>query len=195
MTIKVVNAVWEHYPEGGSRLLVMLALADYAGKDDGSYIFPSMDALAEKCRMSKRQVQRIVHELHGTPEQPGDYLELVTPGQSGGRRRPNHYRIKVERMTNCHPLPEKGCHPGYKRVTFSAQKGDIAMSPEPNNHLEPVRVTNSVSEWNQESENRIVQLAGYIRSLKAMPENNRPPGELERAEGELNELRLRAGDL
>ena len=62
MSIKVIALVWDRYPGGGSRLLTMLALADWAG-EDGGRLYPSMAPLAKKIRMSERQAIRIMRDL------------------------------------------------------------------------------------------------------------------------------------
>ncbi len=60
----MMTHVWTSFPRGGSHLLVMLALADFAS-DDGENIRPSMTTIARKCRLSRSQAQRVVHELVG----------------------------------------------------------------------------------------------------------------------------------
>src|SRR5262245_770832 len=59
MAVKWIHQVWESDLKwSGSKLLVMLALADYA-KDD-EYFWPSVGTVAKKCRLSERQAQRII---------------------------------------------------------------------------------------------------------------------------------------
>jgi len=62
MSIKTMNRVWEHSDVGGSELLVLLAIADYA-HDDGGGAWPSSKTLARKTKLSQRQVQRIIQGL------------------------------------------------------------------------------------------------------------------------------------
>ena len=62
MSIKAVQAVWEHSEQVGSRLLVLLAIADYA-KDDGSGAWPDVDTLAQKSRLSDTMTRNILKEL------------------------------------------------------------------------------------------------------------------------------------
>ena len=54
MSIRVTKRVWEHSRQRGNALLVMLALADFAG-DDGR-AWPSTSTLAKMTRQSKRHV-------------------------------------------------------------------------------------------------------------------------------------------
>ena len=51
MSVKVMTAVFERYPVGGGEMLLALALADHAS-DDGTRVYPSVKALAEKTRQA-----------------------------------------------------------------------------------------------------------------------------------------------
>ncbi len=55
MSIKAVSWVWEHSPEKSTRLLMLIAIADYC--DDEGICYPSVRRLAEKCRLSSRRAQ------------------------------------------------------------------------------------------------------------------------------------------
>lgn len=92
MSIKLMAAVWERYPAGGSELLALLALADWS--DDDGRCFPSVASIARKTRLSKSQAQRVVHGLidSGVVLVEGN----ETGGAPGATRR---YRILVERLT------------------------------------------------------------------------------------------------
>jgi len=58
-----MSQVWSHSrARHKSQLLLMLAIADYA-HDDGGGAYPSIRTLAEKCRMSERNVQYLISEL------------------------------------------------------------------------------------------------------------------------------------
>lgn len=92
MSIKFLSAVWADYPGDGSRLLVLLALADYA--DDGGVCFPSMAAIAKKTRLSTHQARRMVHAL--TEEGIVEIIGNHWGGAPGATRR---YRINLEGMT------------------------------------------------------------------------------------------------
>jgi len=56
MSIKVMTACWERYPNGGGELLLALALADHAD-DDGENIYPGVESLSRKTLQSKRTIQ------------------------------------------------------------------------------------------------------------------------------------------
>lgn len=61
MSLRIISAVWEGYPGGGSALLALLALADWS--DDKGRCWPSMAAIAKKTRLSRSQSQRVIHRL------------------------------------------------------------------------------------------------------------------------------------
>lgn len=92
MSIKVMSAVWDHYPAGGSELLALLALADWS--DDDGRCFPSVAAIARKTRLSKSQAQRVVHSLIGAGTVVVEGNEAGGP--PGATRR---YRVMVDRLT------------------------------------------------------------------------------------------------
>ncbi|VWC53724.1 gp60 [Burkholderia aenigmatica] len=91
MSVKVMTAVFERYPEGGGEMLLALALADHAD-DDGTHIFPSVSTMAAKTRQSERAVQYQLAKMQET-----GWLILVRPGR-GGRKggMPAEYRISTE---------------------------------------------------------------------------------------------------
>lgn len=92
MSVRVLAKVWDHFPGGGSELLVLLALADWA--DDVGRCWPSMSAIGEKCRLSRSQALRVAHKLI-------DDGFLIVEGNSNGGAPGNtrRYRIAVERLT------------------------------------------------------------------------------------------------
>jgi Helix-turn-helix domain len=76
MSARVSGAVWGESRDGerlggsrhgGSTLLVLLALADFS-HDDGGSIYPSISTLAQKTRLSERQVQRTIAILEKSSE-------------------------------------------------------------------------------------------------------------------------------
>lgn len=89
MSIKVMNAVFDRYPNGGGEMLLALALADHAS-DDGTRVFPSIKGLAEKTRQSERSVQYQLRRM-----QEAGWLILVNAG-NGGRGMHSEYRISLE---------------------------------------------------------------------------------------------------
>lgn len=124
MSIKVMNAVFGRYPNGGGEMLLALALADHAS-DDGTRVYPSIKALAEKTRQSERSVQYQLRRM-----QESGWLILVNAG-NGGRSMHSEYRISPEWIKGEEIAPfykganddekgavddKKGCNPQQKRV-------------------------------------------------------------------------------
>lgn len=87
MSIKIMNEVWTKSKMDGTALLLLLALADNAN-DDG-HCWPSTHYLAEKIRVSKRSVIRLVKKI----EAAGELKVKREKGHS------NRYQIVV---TECH---------------------------------------------------------------------------------------------
>ena len=124
MSIKIMSAVFERYPNGGGEMLLALALADHAS-DDGTRVYPSVANLAEKTRQSERSVQYQLRRM----EESG-WLILVGAG-NGGRSMSREYRISPEWIKGAEIAPTqkgatddikgatddtKGCNPRQKRV-------------------------------------------------------------------------------
>lgn len=93
MSIKVMTLVWAGYPQGGSFKLVMLALADWCG-DDGSNLFPSNEAVAKKCCISRSQTIRILRDLTCQ-----GYLQVVGNSSGGAPGTTKQYQMILERLT------------------------------------------------------------------------------------------------
>src|SRR5262249_18320198 len=87
----------------------------------GSRIYPGLDRLAEKTRMSVRNVQIVLKKLKE------DGVLVAVENEHGGRGKATHYRIVLERVKDLHPLSEdeKGCNPQHERVKDGAGKGEI----------------------------------------------------------------------
>lgn len=93
MSIEVMKIVWKRYPEGGSKLLVLLALADWA--NDAGICFPSMPTIASKIRLSKSQAQRVLHDLI---EQ--EFICVLGNAKGGRPGATPTYRINIEKLTD-----------------------------------------------------------------------------------------------
>lgn len=66
MSIEVMTQVWKHSKQRGAKLLILLALADFA--NDESVAWPSVDTLAKKARCSRRRVQDAIRDLQDAGE-------------------------------------------------------------------------------------------------------------------------------
>lgn len=83
MSIKVMNRVWEHSPQVGGNLLVLLALADFS--DDDGWCWPATETLAAKARITDRHARRVTAELKAAGE-----IEIH---HGKGRNGTNLYRV------------------------------------------------------------------------------------------------------
>lgn len=93
MSIKVMTDVWAYADCKGSELLILLALADFSD-DNGENIYPSMQTLAKKSRLSEPQARRVVQNLVKL-----GLIEITEKGGwQRGRNRSNSYRIKLETL-------------------------------------------------------------------------------------------------
>jgi hypothetical protein len=89
MSVRVMSAIFDRYPNGGGEMLLALSLADHA-HDDGTHIYPSVDSLAEKTRQSVRSVQYQLKFMLSA-----GWLVLTNEGD-GRRGQHREYRISSE---------------------------------------------------------------------------------------------------
>lgn len=114
MSIYVSSRVWRSSPQEGDRLLLMLALADYAN-DDG-VCWPSQNSLAKRCRCSERGIVRMIDHLITEGE-----IILRRPG--GGRGNSAVYQLA--RYSEIGPLAAFGdVTAPVERVTLKPLKDD-----------------------------------------------------------------------
>lgn len=115
MSIKIMSAVFERYPNGGGEMLLALALADHAD-EDGNNIFPSVKQLAAKTRQSERTVQYQLRRM----EESG-WLLRVGYGD-GGRSQTTEYRISPLWLKGAEIAPiQKGANDGIKGANDDAK--------------------------------------------------------------------------
>ena len=136
MSIKVMTDVWASKLYSSGTLLVLLAMADYA--DDRCTCRPSVSSLAQKARLTDRQVQRILRKLEadGAITTVGKY-----PTRTGSPIA--IYQINLVMLSKgvkMSPIENsaKGDICTLRRVTSETTKGDIRsgrrvtpMSPDP----------------------------------------------------------------
>lgn len=117
MSVRVMNAVFERYPNGGGEMLLALALADHAS-DDGTRVYPSIKALAEKTRQSERSVQYQLRAMEAS-----GWLILVNSG-NGGRSQNREYVISSDWLKGAEIAPPAKLTKGAKTAPFDgAEKG------------------------------------------------------------------------
>jgi len=129
-----MSLVWElDLPQ--NLKFVLLGFADHA--NDNGLCWPSIGRIAWKSGYSERQIQYIVRELR---DKYG-LLEAVR-NAGGGRGLSAVYRVRPERGKKLSPFVaekgaetapfyEKGCSSAQQRVKPAAQKGAIAIAPQP----------------------------------------------------------------
>jgi len=115
VSVKVLARVWAHSQTAGGELLVMLALADHA--NDAGECWPYIGKIAEKARLSRRQVKNILPWL----EELG---ELKIARSNGGLHRGHRYLICVkENGESISPVKNL---PGETEFTL---KGEMGFTP------------------------------------------------------------------
>jgi hypothetical protein len=117
MSVQAISWAIERSQHKGAPLLVLIMIANHS-HSDGSGAWPSIPTLARECRMSERQVKRIISGIL----EPSGELEVVrSPGRS------NEYVIRMDPGQDVTgAVPQMSPVP----VTFQAATSDIAMSPE-----------------------------------------------------------------
>lgn len=134
MSVKVMSAIFDRYPNGGGEMLLALALADHA-HDDGTSVRPSVKTLATKTRQSERTVQYQLRKMQ-------DYGWLILTRKTSGKPGDtNVYRINPEWLTGAKPDgcnfftgandDIDGCNTRHRRVQNDAKTGAIATAPKP----------------------------------------------------------------
>lgn len=109
MSIYVSSRVWRSCGQAGDRLLLMLALADFA--NDEGICWPSQNSLAKRCRCSRRGIQRMLDGLI----EDGDII-LRREGRAGGQG--------------------KGMSAAYQLARYS-ELGELAALTEPELYGDP----------------------------------------------------------
>ncbi|TDR30663.1 helix-turn-helix domain-containing protein [Hydromonas duriensis] len=136
MSVKVMSAVFERYPNGGGEMLLALALADHA-HDDGTHVFPKVETLAEKTRQSVRSVQYQLRLMEAS-----GWLILVNSGK-GGRNYTREYRICSDWIKGAEIAPlkkganddDKGCNLTHKGCKTEQER--VQTIAPAYNHQEP----------------------------------------------------------
>lgn len=88
MSVRTMARVWAGSRHGGTELLMLLAIADFA--DDEGNAYPAVQTLADKCRMGSRNANYILTALRESGE-----LEVRL---NEGPRGANRYRIVLESL-------------------------------------------------------------------------------------------------
>jgi len=86
MSIKIMSDVWKHSNRKNGELLLMLALADFSNDQGESW--PSLKNLAQKARLSKEQLCKVLKKLERTGE-------IRRERSTGGYNRRTRYFINL----------------------------------------------------------------------------------------------------
>ena len=124
MSIRLQSAIWDSGAFEGRRLLILLALADFAS--DEGHCWPSVASLGKKARASDRWVQLTLREF----ESEGILLRME---EGGGRHKTNHYLLIVEGLKGVDftvsPERVKRVNSETERVNSETEKGEVSVHP------------------------------------------------------------------
>lgn len=123
MSVRWIAYVWESSPFKGERLLLHLALADFAN-DEGE-CWPSQPTLARKARCSVTWVRLGLRDL-----KTEGLLEVVSEGSGRGNR--TQYRLLRKGVTT-NGVSEKGESPAPERVHSAHSDTTYRNRKEPSN--------------------------------------------------------------
>ena len=122
MSVRTMARVWAESKNSGTRLLMLLAIADFA--DDDGYAYPAVGTLATKCRMGARNAKYILDAL----EKSGELSVEIGLGPRGA----NVYRIALV-----------GVQPVAPPLQPVAPKPSVTTKEPPRNHQEQPRARES----------------------------------------------------
>jgi hypothetical protein len=136
MAIEIITEVWKHSKASGSDLLVLLAIADNANETTRTG-FPGIKLLAQKSRISERNVQYCIATLKDLGE-----LEVIPNYNEAGRQTSNIYRVTDPATWGGAKIAPSPLHPqGEPSATGGVQPeppgGVQPVAPHINRHIEP----------------------------------------------------------
>jgi hypothetical protein len=120
MSVKAISWVWQNSKQKGGALLVELAIADFC--DDQGRAWPAIETLANKARMTPRNVNYIIEEKL----KPAG----LTVEKNGGPHRANLYRLSInlEGEADCRVKTFQG------EAHFTKRVKPISPNPSLNRH-------------------------------------------------------------
>ena len=96
MSVRTMARVWQDSKHGGTELLMLLAIADFADDDGNAY--PAVGTLAKKCRMGCRNANYVLKALEDSGE-----LKVM---RGRGPRGTNRYRLLAKGVQSFAPLQQ-----------------------------------------------------------------------------------------
>lgn len=128
MSIEVSAEVWRHSKQRGSRLLLLVAIADYCNAE--GWAWPSIKSLCQRTRMGERYVQKMLQEIKEDGE-----LEIRARSNEKGQQS-NFYRVRITPVNNGTP-PVHDAPPDEPEYTPPVNRSTPNPSIQPSrNHQE-----------------------------------------------------------
>jgi hypothetical protein len=154
MSIRVMQWVWNHSAARGNSRLVLLAIADHA-HDDGGGAWPSQEALARKCLVSKKTVQRAIADLVELTELEVErYGGPVVTGTQG--QRTHRYRIAMgDQSDNLSVWSDKPERQSVRPERQSGATSATTVSNEPS--INPLSKPSSLTDREEEERSRLAR--------------------------------------
>lgn len=181
MALSIVNEVWEHAPLTGTQLLVALALADNANKDNRS-AWPGVEDLASRARVSTRQVRTVLRRLEEVKvvereERPGRtaVYTFTDPGLWLPRKPTSAPKPHVPRKVASPPTPEADFPPPVEepRKHTSGHPGSPASEPRKPTSAEPLEPSLNLGQPPSNEGGAQQLVAHFVDKHK-----RRPPGQV-----------------
>lgn len=168
MSVRTMAKVWEFSQHKGNDLLMLLAIADFA--DDDGKAYPSVNTLAEKCRMQGRGANKVLAALRASGE-----LEIR---QNEGPKGTNLYRIVLAPHALSNRTPPVQTDTLSEKTAPPVQMDPIPLSKwtdEPSvNHQEPPEVAQALSPAARKSKKGEITLAQFLEHCKSSGEKSIP---------------------
>lgn len=169
MSLKASSWAWEQAIPGTQKL-VLLALADYAGRDNAS-AWPSVATLAERCSIAERTVRRSLEALEAAklicvearPNKTNVYELVGLTGQDDRTMRSPrpHHAVTVTPCQNDTPCQDD------RPVRSPRPPGAVTVTPEPiRNRKEPV-IYSEMAQALYDVYPRKINRAGGLKAITA----------------------------
>lgn len=115
MSIKVSTLAWKNYSGGSAELFVLIALADWCD-DEGGRLYPSIKAVAKKCRLSESQARRSIRKLMDQ-----GYLSVIKNHDGGRNSETRHYQINLIRLSVPRGVSEELANSAIAKIRESSR--------------------------------------------------------------------------
>lgn len=135
-----MTMVWDAFPASGSQLLAMLAMADWCD-DRGGSLYPSMQSVADKIRVSEKQARRLIKELVDQ-----GFLAVVGNEHGGAPGTTKHFRVNVDRLKALALAAEKAKTPPTDVPRVDGVTAPTNVTP-PANVTPPTGVPDGSHPW------------------------------------------------